>query len=78
LRLTWLYRERATRSQAGLERDARLSNVRAAFRAASVTPTQVLLIDDVRTTGATLAEAAAALSAQGHEVSTLALACALK
>jgi predicted amidophosphoribosyltransferase len=39
--------------------------------------TQVLLIDDVRTTGATLAEAAAALTVQGHDVTTLALACAL-
>jgi predicted amidophosphoribosyltransferase len=78
LRLKWLHRERATRSQAGLERDARLANVRGAFRAARVTPTQVLLLDDVRTTGATLAEAAAALIAQGHEVTTLALACALK
>jgi predicted amidophosphoribosyltransferase len=32
------------------------------------------LIDDVRTTGSTLAEAAAALTATGHEVTTLALA----
>jgi predicted amidophosphoribosyltransferase len=74
LRVGWLWRERATRSQAGLDRDARLANLRGAFRAAVVEPTRVLLIDDVRTTGSTLAEAAAALTATGHEVTTLALA----
>ena len=74
LEVRWLYRERATRSQAGLDRDGRLANVRGAFRAARAKPTQVLLIDDVRTTGSTLAEAATALTAQGHEVTTLALA----
>jgi predicted amidophosphoribosyltransferase len=74
LRVGWLRRERATRSQAGLDRDARLANLRGAFRAARVAPTSVLLIDDVRTTGTTLSEAAAALTAQGHDVRTLALA----
>jgi predicted amidophosphoribosyltransferase len=74
LRVGWLRRERATRSQAGLEREARLANLRGAFQAAVVEPTSVLLIDDVRTTGSTLAEAAAALTAKGHEVTTLALA----
>jgi predicted amidophosphoribosyltransferase len=74
LRIDWLRRDRATRSQAGLDRVARLANVRSAFRATKVAPTSVLLIDDVRTTGTTLAEASAALSAQGHEVTTLALA----
>jgi predicted amidophosphoribosyltransferase len=74
LHVGWLRRERATRSQAGLDRAARLANLRGAFQAASVEPTTVLLIDDVRTTGTTLAEAAAALTARGHEVTTLALA----
>lgn len=77
LEVGWLYRDRATRTQAGLDRDERLANVRGAFRAAPVKPTRVLLIDDVRTTGSTLAEATAALTAQGHEVTTLALACRL-
>lgn len=76
LELGWLRRERATRSQAGLDRDARLANLRGAFRATKREATSVLLIDDVRTTGSTLAEAAAVLSAGGHEVTTLALAWA--
>ncbi|HET6334908.1 MAG TPA: ComF family protein [Polyangiales bacterium] len=76
LQINWLQRDRATRTQAGLSRDARLANLKGAFRAATAEPTTVLLIDDVRTTGTTLAEASAALTAKGHEVSTLALAWA--
>jgi ComF family protein len=71
-----LIRQRATRDQAGLSRRARSSNVLGAFRARAAAPRRVLLIDDVRTTGATLAEAAATLQAQGHSVVTLALAWA--
>ena len=76
LRVHWLRRLRATRSQAGLARDLRLENVRGAFAAAPVPGHKLLLIDDVRTTGATLAEAAATLTRAGHDVATLALAWA--
>ena len=76
LRVDLLRRERATRSQAGLDREARLSNVRGAFQARARPPAKLLLLDDVRTTGATLAEAATTLTARGHTVTTLALAWA--
>jgi ComF family protein len=75
-RTSWLTRARATRSQAGLSREARQSNVRAAFLAKRRAPARLLLIDDVRTTGATLSEAARVLTAHGHEVVCLALAFA--
>jgi ComF family protein len=75
LDVSLLSRLRATRNQAGLDREARARNVRGAFAArAGARAARVLLLDDVRTTGATLAEAAAALSSHGHEVTTLALA----
>lgn len=76
LEIGWLHRQRETRTQAGLDREARLANLKGAFRALKVEPTNVLLIDDVRTTGSTLAEAAAALTAVGHDVWTLTLALA--
>ena len=71
-----LRRVRATADQARLPRASRAENVRAAFAVArDVHGARMLLIDDVRTTGATLAEAAAALSEAGAaEVYTLALA----
>jgi ComF family protein len=71
-----LVRVRPTRVQAGLPREARLQNVEGAFRARLRGPAmRVLLIDDVRTTGATLAAAAAALRASGvRQISNLALA----
>jgi ComF family protein len=75
LELRLLRRVRPTREQAGLDRDDRCRNVRGAFVATlRCPPRRVLLLDDVRTTGATLAEAATALAAHGHEVVTLALA----
>ena len=71
----WLARVRPTRDQAGLARDARSQNLRGAFAARGARAPRVLLIDDVRTTGATLAEAAEALLRAGCEhVHTLALA----
>jgi ComF family protein len=77
LRTRWLQRTRATAVQAGLSREARQRNVFGAFRARTQQPpARVLLIDDVRTTGATLHEAARCLEACGHSVSTLALAWA--
>lgn len=71
-----LRRLRRTADQAGLSRALRAENVRAAFGVRAPLPgARVLLIDDVRTTGATLAEAARALLEAGcAEVRTLALA----
>ena len=71
-----LVRVRPTHDQASLPRASRAENVRGAFAARRTLASQrVLLIDDVRTTGATLAAAAEALLAAGcTRVSTLALA----
>jgi ComF family protein len=74
LRAQGLRRTRATRAQAGLDAHDRADNVRGAFRAISMQGERVLVIDDVRTTGATLAAAAEALRAAGaREVRTLTL-----
>jgi ComF family protein len=77
LQTSWLQRVRETAVQAGLSRDARDHNVRGAFRAKQVATARVLLVDDVRTTGATLREAASCLEDRGHTVRTLALAWSL-
>jgi ComF family protein len=72
-----LVRVRDTPRQASLDRAARLINVRHAFvaRASLVTGRRVLLIDDVRTTGATLDGAVRALDDAGaREVTALVLA----
>jgi ComF family protein len=64
----WLRRVRNTPKQVGRSFAARQENVRGAFRArrrAPVAGRSVLLVDDVMTTGATLAEAAGALRAAG-------------
>lgn len=72
-----LTRRRSTEVQASLDRRARATNVRDAFAARRVTSgLRVLLIDDVRTTGATLAEASRALTAEGALVQPFALAIA--
>jgi ComF family protein len=61
-----LERVRDTPEQAGLSRSDRILNVKGAFRARSrANRERVLLIDDVRTTGATLASAAEALLEAG-------------
>jgi ComF family protein len=71
-----LERRRDTREQAGLSRAGRIANVKEAFQVRSRTePGRVLLVDDVRTTGATLASAGEALLEAGASlVYTLALA----
>lgn len=72
-----LVRTRRTRSQVGLGREARHRNVLGAFAMAKgqALPPSVLLVDDVLTTGATLASAAKVLLAAGvQQVRLLALA----
>lgn len=73
-----LERIRDTPRQAALDRSDRLVNVRAAFRCRDprvVEDKRILLIDDVRTTGATLSECRAVLAAAGaRSVHTLVLA----
>lgn len=77
-----LRRTRATRSQTHLDRTARWANVDGAFAVTapqSVDGRQILLIDDVLTTGATLAAAAQTLRSAGAtavHAATLALASA--
>ena len=73
-----LERIRDTPEQAGLSRSDRVLNVKGAFRVRTRDRTgRVLLIDDVRTTGATLASAAEALLEAGfNSVYSFALAYA--
>ena len=65
LRRRGLRRVRHTPPQAGLNDTARRQNVRGAFAVKSWQPNDVLLVDDVFTTGATVDAAAAALRAAG-------------
>jgi ComF family protein len=71
-----LERIRATKPQTRLHRHERLSNVAGAFGITDelVRHAQIYLIDDVTTTGATLANAATPLRRAGAEVTLLALA----
>jgi ComF family protein len=64
-----LRQARSIRDQAGLSADQRATNLRGAFRAATVVPGQlVIVVDDVVTTGSSLIEAARALREGGHRV----------
>jgi ComF family protein len=60
-----LARVRDTASQTALSRGERRRNVAGAFAARAPAPPRVWLVDDVATTGSTLAEAAAALRRAG-------------
>ena len=60
-----LVRRRRVTRQTGLHRDERQRNMRGAFLGAKVVHGRVVLVDDVYTTGATVAAAASALRAAG-------------
>jgi len=65
-----LIRQRDTVSQVGLSREERIENMRGAFRvsdAARVKGRQVIVVDDVMTTGTTLSECARVLKRAGAE-----------
>lgn len=77
LALEALARTRATKPQTRLPRSERLSNVAGAFAAPDgslVRDANIFLIDDVTTTGATLANAATPLRRAGASVTLIALA----
>jgi predicted amidophosphoribosyltransferase len=63
--LPLLDRSRAAPRQAGLRLAERRRNVAGAFQAAGRAPTRVALVDDVYTTGSTVASAASALRRAG-------------
>ncbi len=70
-----LRRQRKTASQSGLDYDARMKNLSGAFQAAParLNGANVLLVDDVFTTGATLAAAATELRKAGAR--NISIAC---
>ena len=59
---------RASRDQVGLTREQRMRNVTGSLRALDLPPGLVVIVDDVTTTGATLAEAGRALAMAGRHV----------
>ncbi len=60
-----LQRTRRTSAQSGLDRRARKKNIRGAFSCRQLPNARVALVDDVLTTGTTLAECARAVRAAG-------------
>jgi len=69
-----LTRERLSSSQSDVSGEERRENVSGVFQAVKVDGRNVLLVDDVMTTGATLDEAASTLEAVGYDVTLMALA----
>jgi predicted amidophosphoribosyltransferase len=69
---------RAVADQAGLSTAQRAANLAGALRATGAPGLPVVLVDDVMTTGATLVEAARALSAGGHPVAGAAVIAATR
>ncbi len=70
-------RTRETKPQTRLPRSERLSNVAGAFAVTdeqAIADTHIFILDDVTTTGATLANAATPLRRAGAKVTLLALA----
>jgi ComF family protein len=65
-----LVRERPTRSQVGLDREARIQNMHGAFRVTApqrIKGRTVIVVDDVMTTGTTVSECARVLKRAGAE-----------
>lgn len=65
-----LVRQRATRSQVGLEREERIANMHGAFRVVAperIAGRAVIVVDDVMTTGTTVSECARVLKHAGAE-----------
>jgi len=65
-----LVRQRETRSQVGLDREARIQNMHGAFRVTApqrISGRTVIVVDDVMTTGTTVSECARVLKRAGAE-----------
>ena len=65
-----LVRQRETRSQVGLDREARIKNMRGAFRVVTAERIQgrtLIVVDDVMTTGTTVSECARVLKDAGAD-----------
>lgn len=60
-------RPKATRAQVGQQREARLRNLRKAFRVEGQPPVHIAIIDDVVTTGATLQQMSRLLQSAGAD-----------
>lgn len=75
----WLVPRTSPKTQKGLSKAARKLNIRAAFTARKdqVEGKRLLLVDDVRTTGATLREASRALTRRGATVHAASFAMVL-